>query len=416
MLSAVIITKNEERNLARCLASLEGIADELVVVDSGSTDGTEKVARSMGARWLSRDWTSYADQKNWATQQANHAYILSLDADEALSDELRQEITDWKRAGNHEDVAWEMPRLTNYIGSWIRHGGWYPDRKIRLWKRGSGSWTAGPNGVELHEAWQPMDCHVAQVGSMASNLLHFSYHSDADHRRKWAHYSTMGAKDARTIGRGSGPMKPWFRPIYQWLKQWVVLGGWRDGKAGWQIARWGALAAHWKWRQVRHPFVLRTVAIVPDVGRDQGLAMLPVAGALKAYDANVEVVWICTPGCESMGQRSAMVDDVRTWRKGHEKDLFASLDAVIFGASNPGLMRLAKQQKVPIRVARGTSWHALKWANRHVWASQRAVRGSEVLHNLSLLHGVHLPARYRYPEAQDWDSLKGLDSSVGLIA
>ncbi len=154
MLSAVIIAHNEAENLPRCLASLVGVVDEVVVVDSGSTDGTQDLAMSLGAKVLSRPFTSYADQKNWAAQQASHPFVLSLDADEALGRELQLEIKQWKEDPStveEHEVAWSMPRKTSYCGQWVHHSGWYPDRKTRLWRKGAGAWQTSAPGVVLHE-------------------------------------------------------------------------------------------------------------------------------------------------------------------------------------------------------------------------------------------------------------------------
>ena len=129
------------------------MADEIVVVDSDSIDATPEVAKSFGARVFTRSFTTYADQKNWATSQATHPFILSLDADEALSESLLAEIRDWKKRTWNQPSAWAMPRLTNYCGTWIYHGGWYPDRKIRLWAAGSGEWKPSNEGGVLHESW-----------------------------------------------------------------------------------------------------------------------------------------------------------------------------------------------------------------------------------------------------------------------
>ena len=137
-LSVVIITFNEERNIGRCIASVHGLADEVVVVDSESTDRTRAIAEELGARVLVRKWTDYSDQKNFANQQASHAYILSLDADEEVSSALRGSLLAAKSAGLQD--AYSMHRLTNYCGHWVRHGGWYPDTKVRLFPKSAVRW------------------------------------------------------------------------------------------------------------------------------------------------------------------------------------------------------------------------------------------------------------------------------------
>lgn len=399
MLSAVIITKNEQRNLPRCLDSLKGVADEVVVVDSGSNDGTVELAKEAGARVLHRDWTSYADQKNWANLQATHPYILSLDADESLSDDLKHEILAWKANVPVNLVAWKMPRLTSYVGHWVRHGGWYPDMKIRLWRKGTGNWTTVGKGVQLHEAWMPDPKHAYSVGQFHSDLLHHSFHSHAEHRKKWAHYATLGAKDALAMNRVSGPLAPWLRPAFQWLKQWLIQGGWRDGATGWTVARWAALAAHWKWRQVRHPFDPCTVGVVSEGPSEHALVL---SGALKAYSPESRVICIGDEAFVATAKTSRHVDEVRmAGEDPSQTDCFQGLDAVLFLDATKQSMRQAKAMGVRIRVAQGCSWGAIRWCNRRV----RMAWAHPTLQALHMLHALDLPAAHRFPEAEDWSTL-----------
>src|SRR3954466_10005620 len=137
-LSAVIITLNEERNLSRCLQSLQGIADELVVVDSFSSDKTEEISKSFSAKFIQHKFEGHIEQKNYALAQTSFDFVLSLDADEALSDELKSSIKSIKENWQHD--AYEMNRLTNYCGQWIKHSSWYPDKKVRLFKKTAGKW------------------------------------------------------------------------------------------------------------------------------------------------------------------------------------------------------------------------------------------------------------------------------------
>src|ERR1044072_6613958 len=137
-LSVVIITFNEERNIGRCLDAVREIADDVVVVDSFSTDKTELICREKGARFVQHRFDGHIEQKNWVVTQAKFTHILSLDEDEAPDEELKNEIlkakADWKFDG------YEMNRLTNYCGKWIRHCGWHPDTKFRFWDSRKGEW------------------------------------------------------------------------------------------------------------------------------------------------------------------------------------------------------------------------------------------------------------------------------------
>ena len=315
MLSVVVIAKNEALNLPRCLASVARVAEEVVVVDSGSTDATKSIAEAHGARVFDRAFTTYADQKNWAASQALQPFVLSLDADEALSEELIDEVLQWKAStAMSQQGAWSMPRLTNYCGAWVRHGGWYPDRKIRLWSKGAGMWSTPQEGGMLHERWVPND--GVEVRALQSDLLHFSYHSTSDHLRQWAKFARLGAADAVRAGRGSSSIKPWARAAFQWTKQAVIQSGWRDGKAGLQVAKWSAYAAYWKWKMVRSeaPFRhCRRIGVVRTDALGDNVLSLPMAGALKAMMPEVEVVWICRPYAVPIVTQSQVVDEVRAW-------------------------------------------------------------------------------------------------------
>ena len=145
-ISATIVTLNEERNIARAIESLR-CADEIVVVDSGSADRTCDIAAALGARVIREAWRGYAAQKNFAARCAAHDWILSLDADESVTEQLEAEILELKRDGP-KFHAYSFPRLAQYLGRWIRHSGWYPDRKIRLYHRGFGEWV----GEYVHES------------------------------------------------------------------------------------------------------------------------------------------------------------------------------------------------------------------------------------------------------------------------
>ena len=172
-ISATIITLNEERNIARAIESLR-CCDQIVVLDSGSVDRTVELASNLGARVVEDAWRGYANQKNYAAEQAEHDWVLSLDADEALSEALEGEIWNLKKRGPAYD-AYTMPRMAQYMGRWILHGGWYPDRKIRLYNRTRAKWE----GDFVHESVK-VD---GRVGHLESNLLHFTCDSLSEDRK-----------------------------------------------------------------------------------------------------------------------------------------------------------------------------------------------------------------------------------------
>ncbi|MDA0728978.1 MAG: glycosyltransferase [Bacteroidetes bacterium] len=415
MLSVVVITLNEAHNLGRCLDSVSSLATEIIVVDSGSVDGTAEVAASFGAKVLIRPFTTYADQKNWAARQVSQSYVLSLDADESLSPELQEEMAAWKlrvmRADAEHPVAWSMPRLTNYLGNWVRHGGWYPDVKVRLWKAGAGEWQTGAEGKVLHEFWAPHQDHPQAVGHLHSDLWHHSFHTVADHQRQVAKFSALGARDALALGRHVGWGGMWFRPVFQWVKQYFVQGGFRDGKTGWQIAYWSAVASHWKWRQVKHGSQLpSTVGVVRTDALGDNVLTLPMAGALKVLLPDVKVVWIVRAYAQTLVKTSDHVDEVRVWDpEGENPSVLQGLDAVVFAFPEPKLMREAARLGVPVRVGTARRWGSLPWLNRRVWVSRKRSDRHESLQGLRLLHALHIPAMHRFPTVEECSQLTGLN-------
>src|ERR1035441_1756342 len=184
-ITATIITLNEERNVARAVESLR-CSDEILIVDSGSTDRTVELAEKLGVRVLEAGWLGYAAQKNWAAERATHEWILSLDADEALSEALEAEIWNLKKSGPQCD-AYTMPRLARYLGRWIYHSGWYPDRKVRLYHRDKAKWV----GDFVHESVQ---AH-GHVGHLQSNILHFTCESLSEHVKTMDRYTTLAAQE-----------------------------------------------------------------------------------------------------------------------------------------------------------------------------------------------------------------------------
>src|SRR5215468_505609 len=183
-ITATIITLNEERNVARAIESLR-CCDEILIVDSGSVDRTVELASNLGVRVIEANWRGYSGQKNWAAEQASNDWILSLDADEALSEALEAEIWSLKKSGPRHD-AYTMPRLARYLGRWILHSGWYPDRKVRLFDRRRAQWM----GNFVHES-VAVD---GRVGHLSANILHFTCSSLSEHLRTLDRYTTLAAE------------------------------------------------------------------------------------------------------------------------------------------------------------------------------------------------------------------------------
>ncbi|MBX2962022.1 MAG: glycosyltransferase family 2 protein [Cyclobacteriaceae bacterium] len=226
--SVVIITLNEEQNIARCLDSLMPVADDIVVVDSYSSDLTEYICRERGVRFLQRKFTTYFDQKNFGVAQAYYDYILSLDADEYLSPELTRSILAIKDHSTTE--AYRMNRLSSYAGKWIRYGSWNPDRHIRLWNRNTGRWNeSNPHEkVEVNN-----DIRIVQLGG---HLMHNSYRNASDALRKIELYSNLYAKS--NAGKKIVSLFDiFYHSSWAFFKSYFLKLGLLDGYHGLVVAR-----------------------------------------------------------------------------------------------------------------------------------------------------------------------------------
>lgn len=237
-LSAVIITFNEERNIRRCIESLQGVADEIVVVDSYSTDGTRTIAESLGARFLEHPFEGHIQQKNYALSCANHEWILSLDADEALDDALRASILEVKQSGTA--AGYSMNRLTNYCGHWVRYCGWYPDTKVRLIRSGKGTWC----GTNPHDR---LDLHEKQKAiHLKGDILHYSYYKPEDHHKQIEYFGDIAARELFRKQKKVGWPMIFLKVVVQFIKSYFLKLGLLDGSTGWTISR---LSAYATWRK-----------------------------------------------------------------------------------------------------------------------------------------------------------------------
>ena len=240
-ITATLITLNEEENLPRALSSL-GCCDDIVVVDSGSDDRTVEIARQYGARVIERRFSGYADQKNFAAGVARHDWILSLDADEALSDKLEAEVRELKRSGPRAD-AYQAPRLAEYLGKWIRYSGWYPDPKVRLYNRKKARWV----GEYVHEAVE-VD---GRLGILKGDLLHFTCRSFSEHLATIDRYTTLAAKEIIAGGKRVGVGHLVVSPLWTFLRTYIIKRGFLDGMEGWIIAQMAAFYVFSKYLKAR---------------------------------------------------------------------------------------------------------------------------------------------------------------------
>jgi len=242
-LSVVIITFNEERNIERGLHSVSGIADEIVVVDSFSKDKTAELCRSLGAKVVEHPFEGHIEQKNYALAQARSPYVLSLDADEELSKELRESILAVKNNWSHD--AYAMNRMTNYCGSWIRHGGWYPDRKVRLFDKRKAAW----GGVNPHDK-VILSEGVTELG-LKGDILHYSYYNLSDHLRQIDYFTGISAQNLFKQGRRPSPIRMLFGPVVKFFRDYILKGGFLDGSAGLTISILSAKAVFIKYVKLR---------------------------------------------------------------------------------------------------------------------------------------------------------------------
>ncbi len=228
-LSAVIISLNEERNIGRCLESLSGVADEIVVVDSGSTDRTQEICKSYGVRFITNPFEGYIQQKNFALENCTNEHILSVDADESLSEDLKKSIvllkSDWVKDG------YQFNRLTNYCGKWIRHCGWYPDSKLRLFKKDAGKW----GGSNPHDKFILNDGNIS--GFVKGDLLHYSYYTISDHIRQVNRFSEIEALTAYKEGRRCSLLHLIVKPKLKFIRDFIFRLGFLDGYYGLIICR-----------------------------------------------------------------------------------------------------------------------------------------------------------------------------------
>lgn len=243
-LSVVIITFNEERNIARCLDSVKDIADDVVVLDSFSTDKTEEICKGKGARFFQHKFDGHIEQKNRAITYAKFSHILSLDADEALSEELKRSIAEVKN--DFSRSGYYMNRLTNYCGKWIYHCGWYPDKKLRLWDSRKGRW----GGTNPHDRYEMRDGDET-TGFLKGDILHYSYYTVDDHYRQVDYFTDIAACALLKKGETAGPVKIYCSPVIKFIRDYFIKLGFLDGKAGFIISRISAYAAILKYKKLR---------------------------------------------------------------------------------------------------------------------------------------------------------------------
>lgn len=392
-ISVVIITYNEEKNIKRCIESVKSIADDIVVVDSFSADRTGEIAKNLGARVIGHEFKGHIEQKNWAITQARYSHILSLDADEALSEKLTQSIAEIKN--NWEFDGYYFNRLTNYCGKWIKHCGWYPDKKLRLWNSTKGEWT----GTNPHDRYELKE--GARVKYIYGDLLHYSYFSIEQHIDQVNKFTTIGAKEAIDKGKRSTLLKIIVKPLWKFIRDYFVKLGLLDGYYGLVISVISAHATFVKYLKMRelqkkvfkkmtepnHIILSRTDSI-GDV-----ILTLPLAGFLKKKFPRTKISFIGRSYTEAIINMSKHVDKFIDWdefskkNKRDQKYFFKKLGAdwIIHIFPNKEIARLAKRVKIKNRI--GTSHRTFHWltCNKRVDFSRKDSELHESQLNFELL-------------------------------
>ena len=244
-ISIVIITYNEEENIRRCLESIKDIADEIVVLDSISTDKTKQICGEFNLRFIEQPFLGYVKQKNLGLQMATHEYVLSLDADEALDETLKKNILAEKE-NNFPFDTYQMNRLSSFCGQWMRHGSWYPDKKIRLFNKNKATWS----GLDIHEKI------VAETGSgkkhLQGDILHYTYETVEEIILKTNHFTNIQVKSMFNAGKRSNAFKLLVNPLIAFIWGYFIKLGFLDGYNGFIIARFASYSTLIKYAKLMH--------------------------------------------------------------------------------------------------------------------------------------------------------------------
>lgn len=243
-LSVVVICFNEAKKIARCLDSVKDIADEIIVVDSESTDETEAICKNYALTFVTQPWLGYAEQKNFADNLAQCDLIFSIDADEALSEKLRESIKQLKTKDLGDHDVFSMNRLNNYCGRWIKRCGFYPDNKIRIWKQGFARWEG-----KIHE-WLEFKSD-AHVNNLEGDLFHYSYDTPEAYRQQLFHFAELGAQSYFERHKKTGFVHWLFDPMVTFFRTYIVKGGFLEGKDGFYICRTAMQANRRKYNLLR---------------------------------------------------------------------------------------------------------------------------------------------------------------------
>ncbi len=245
LISATIITFNEEKNIRRCLESLQGVADEIIVVDSLSTDNTKNICTELGVHFIEQKFLGYIEQKNFAVGQTKYDFVLSLDADEALDEPLKEAILQIKQQGSQAD-SYKMNRCTSFCGKWIKHGTWYPDKKIRLFNKQKAKW-AGVNPHDRIEIAAGSTCEYVK-----GDILHYSYSSLEEVVTQANKFTTIQAQAMYDKGKRASALNLIVNPSMAFISGYIFKAGFMDGTDGFILAKTIAYQTLLKYAKLMH--------------------------------------------------------------------------------------------------------------------------------------------------------------------
>ena len=403
-ISAVIITYNEEKNITRCIDSICVVADEIVVVDSYSKDRTKEICLAKGVTFVEHHFRSHIDQKNFAVTQANHEYVLSLDADEYLSPELTQSILEVKRTWPAQ--AYRMNRLSSYGTKWIKHGSWYPDRKIRLWNRKIGLW-GGEN---------PHDRVVLKRGThvihLEGDILHRAYKDSRETLEKIQRYSEIFAFE--NVGqKSSSILKILGHTSFAFIKSYVIKRGFLDGYEGLMVAKAEANHVFYKYAklyEVNKKAALGTRVIISRTDNlGDVILTLPLLGYLKATMPEIRIYFVGKKYTHPVIDKCIHVDELLD-REELLKDPSIlkriNADSILFIYPDRELAKLSKELGIRRRVATAHRWFNWMYCNYRVDFSRLRSR----------LHESQLNFKLLAPFKMYWDfDLKEIADFYGLV-
>lgn len=243
-LSGVIITFNEEGNIEKCLQSLVNVVDEIIVVDSFSTDNTKLICLNYNVTLIEQKFLGYIEQKNFALTQASNDFIVSLDGDEALSDELQKSIIQLK--SNWQLDGYYCNRFNNFCGQWIKHSDWYPNKKLRVFDRRVSKWK----GINPHDEIVLKDNR--KIGKLKGDILHWTYQSYSEFNEKTEYFSTIAAQAYFDKGKKAPLLKMIWNPAWAFFKAYVLRFGFLDGKNGYIISKETGKITYLKYKKLRN--------------------------------------------------------------------------------------------------------------------------------------------------------------------